>query len=115
MLEVTRENAFAHYHLAYALHQRERYDEAAHHYRETIRIYPEVDDVHFGLAKVLIAQQMTADAAKVLFERGVVLRDRRQIQESLIFFSLAVRTEPGFHEAQRALEAAQQRQGGASR
>jgi tetratricopeptide (TPR) repeat protein len=109
MLEVTRENAFAHYHLAYALHQRERYDEAAHHYRETIRIYPEVDDVHFGLARVLIAQQMTADAAKVLFERGVVLRDRGQIQESLIFFSLAVRTEPGFHEAQRALEAAQQR------
>jgi protein O-mannosyl-transferase len=67
-LEVAPENPYIHYNLATVLGELGRYPEAAAHFREAVRVQPELTEGWTQLALVLAAQGDLAEASRVLGE-----------------------------------------------
>jgi Flp pilus assembly protein TadD len=62
------ESARAHRKYGYSLHKADRFDEAAEHYRISLRLDPNDKEVHFWLGQVLASQSQLSEARRELEE-----------------------------------------------
>jgi tetratricopeptide (TPR) repeat protein len=85
-LNVTTENALAHFNLGAAVENEGKIDEAIHHYSEALRIEREYADAHYNLANALMKTGKTEKAEEA----------RSHLDEAL-------RIKPNFAEAHNAL------------
>jgi tetratricopeptide (TPR) repeat protein len=77
----------AHYNLGVALQLDEKFDEAAGHYGEALKIRPEYAQAHYNLAIALIAQDKSEEAIahlnKALTLEPSLAKDHPEIPELL--------------------------------
>lgn len=112
-LSVTRDNAVIEYDLGIALGQQGRSGEAAAHFAEAVRVWPEFNDALFNMGVALAAQgrldealsyyaralKVRPDSAKVQLNIGSTLAQQGKLDESLPYLNEALRLEPDSAQA----------------
>jgi tetratricopeptide (TPR) repeat protein len=118
-------HAEAHNNLGLALAQQGRIDEAIRHYSEAIRLLPDYFEAHGNLGAALAGTGRYADAinhfsiavrlrpdhalarenlAQAHYDLGVMYVRKGDLQSAKTLFEEALRIEPNYHDARRALD-----------
>ncbi len=126
-VEVTRNNALAHYNLAFTLAEKNRHDDAIQHYREATRIEPQIMGFngHYNVGALLARQGRWQEAGEefalaarirpqdpdTLNNLGYCLLEAGQIAEAINRLNSALKIRPDFIEARFNLATALERAG----
>lgn len=119
-LAVTRDNYLAHYNLGCELQKRGRTDEAIRHYRESIRIKPDLTGAHNNLACILLERGMLDEAiahfemslkadpsqARAYNNLGTAYFRKGDLVKALEYFKKACTVDPTYAEARKNLSEA---------
>jgi len=104
-------------------YNKQEYQKAANEYRQALAIYPNNTIAKFNLANCLYQQQQKVDAAKmytgmlatvdqkdmkakIFYNKGVILSDQKNVEESIEAYKNALRNDPFDKEARENLQKA---------
>lgn len=124
-LQVTQNNAIAHYNLGVALLDERKLDEAREHFAEGSRIMPERAEIQNNLANILMLQGRFAEAVPhyrqalrskpdhmiAYYNLGLVLEELGRGTEAITHYEKALELQPDFLPARQNLGWALARQG----
>jgi len=109
-LEVTQNNAVVHERYASAIFKEGKFDEARSHYKQALRIRPEIFQAHAGLGLIFLKQgkideaiacfedalRLKPDYALGLNNLGALLADQGKIGEAVRYFEKTIQSNPDY-------------------
>jgi len=109
-LEVTKNNALVHERYASAIFKEGKFDEARSHYKQALRIRPEIFQAHTGLGLIFLKQgkideaiacfeealRLKPDYALCLNNLGALLADQGKIDEAVRYFEKTIQSNPDY-------------------
>jgi tetratricopeptide (TPR) repeat protein len=107
-IQVTTDNAYAHYNLSTAYQEQSDETRAILHLREALRIHPHMREAHFNLARLLMKTGKLDDAAPLVAEEeawwpgdpqtlvdlGVLAALQGRTDDAIAKFTAALRLQP---------------------
>jgi hypothetical protein len=118
-IQVTTDNAYAHYNLSTAYQEQDDDAQAILHLREALRIQPHMREAHYNLARLLMKSGKLDEAAPLVAEEeawwpndpqtlvdlGVLSAVQGRTDDAIRHFSEALRRQPDLPDARHNLDA----------